>query len=397
MSKPERKKILLAAYGGAHVNMIIPVAKRLAAEGFETVILGLTTAPATLAKHGLQCKTFRDYIGLFPDQDAIPALGRKLKDTLTSNPQISEDETVAYLGLSYWDLEQTHGEATAARMYADKGRQIFKPVRVLKKILQAEQPDLVAATCSPRSEEAALLAARELGIPSVLIVNMYMEGLFNERDFAKDFYADHVFLPSEIGREKLIAMGRSPKALTVSGNPAFEAHFSPTYIEQARRYRRDHFGVQRTVVAFAKAPSHTTFGAMDVRIETALKNLVERNPACGLIIRDHPNERLKPPEGVNGRVAVMNEGSLSVLLNVCDILVTQVSTVGIEAHLMGKQLLYFSDQSTSHFKDSGSGVAAESISELIEKVECFRPAPPTDLLLPPSSEIIVEKIKKILD
>ena len=71
------KKVLFVAYGGGHVNMVIPVAKKLMAQpGFYVEVLGLTTARHVLEKENIPCFGFSD---LEVNSKAL-AIGEKLNN-----------------------------------------------------------------------------------------------------------------------------------------------------------------------------------------------------------------------------------------------------------------------------------------------------------------------------
>ncbi|MEQ1666486.1 MAG: hypothetical protein ABL927_14045, partial [Bdellovibrionales bacterium] len=335
--------------------------------------LGLTTAPVELEKQKIAYKNISDYLSLFSEKKLILELGVQLLSSVSVHPSVSIEETHAYLGLSYWNLQKTFGEVKAKEMYNKHGRQAFLPTDVMKKILNFEKPDLVITTCSPRAEEAALKAAKELNIKSAFIVNLYMFDLFKNREFFRNEYADHVFLPTKAAYEMMIKYNRSPETMTVSGNPSFESHFDPIYIKKASVLREILFPKCDYIILFAKASSHTTFAKMDQNIQNALISFVSKNPKFGLILRGHPNENLIQDQGFGENIVELNQENISVLLNACDIAVTQVSTVGIEAHLIGKQMYYICDDSYRHFQDTESGTRAKSPDDLIIKIMNFKP------------------------
>ena len=82
------------------------------------------------------------------------------------------EETIAYLGLSYVDLETRFGCEAAFALYEKKQRQAFLPLTVLERILTEINPDLVVATNSPRAEQAAITVAGRRNIPSICIIDL---------------------------------------------------------------------------------------------------------------------------------------------------------------------------------------------------------------------------------
>ena len=151
---------LFVAYGGGHVKALLPVAVQAQAQGLAHVVfLALTTAAAPAREAGVPTYGFADL--LEPSDKQALQHGERLVQTL-SVQAAQREESVAYLGLSYAELEADVGAAEAAARYAQYGRQAFLPVRVLERAIARWQPACVLTTNSPRAERAALLAARRV-------------------------------------------------------------------------------------------------------------------------------------------------------------------------------------------------------------------------------------------
>ena len=160
-------RIAVVTYGGGHVAMMIPVIHALQKQGHEVVVLGLTTASRVLHSNAIQHVGFKELLPLIPEPESAIELGVRLVGNNDSSGPVSYDESVAYMGLSYWDLQKYVGPKLAAEKYSELGRQSFLPTQVLRLWLESVEPDLVVATNSPRAEQASILAAGSLGIPSL--------------------------------------------------------------------------------------------------------------------------------------------------------------------------------------------------------------------------------------
>ena len=165
------KKIVFVTYGGGHVNMLVPVIKELQRhDNLELVVLGLTTAGLVLKNNNIPYIGFKD---LLNDNDYALKWGKKLVRKNDAHNLVSYKESVAYMGLSYVDLENEYGKEMAAKLYSEKGRQVFNPMNTIRRFLEEESPDLLVATNSPRAERAAINVARELGIASVCLIDLF--------------------------------------------------------------------------------------------------------------------------------------------------------------------------------------------------------------------------------
>ena len=164
-------RILFVTYGGGHVGMVLPVIRELEAllPGVDCQLMALTTGHLK-ARAVRPTLGYKDFLHLV-DADAVRSWGERLSEGNTS-PDVPADETIAYLGINYLDLIAQHGEVGAADLYREQGRYGFRPLHFMRRVIDAVQPDVVVATNSPRSEQAALDVAGEGGSPSVGMVDL---------------------------------------------------------------------------------------------------------------------------------------------------------------------------------------------------------------------------------
>jgi hypothetical protein len=316
-----KKKVLFVAYGGGHVNMIAPVVTALMQRpGWEVIVLGLTTAGVVLAKAGIPYIGFKDLVST-GDEEAL-AVGRRLSEGVTSD-LVPHEETVAYMGLSYADLQIEHGVDGAARVYAEKGRHAFLPVRALERALRMTSPDMVVTTNAPRGERAALLAARKLGIPSLCLLDLYPpeDGAW----LKENWYGTRICVLNQAVKDMLVALGRNDSDILVTGNPAFDRH----YLFQPAGER---LGGREVVLGLA---SNLLPGIPDGALQRAVFDRLQalcRNKKYTLAVRQHPNET---PWTDVGDAVMCNTMPIEAYLGSLDKLVTFPSTIALEAQIHG--------------------------------------------------------------
>jgi len=336
------KKVLFACYGSGHVRMVLPLARALQASGRARVqVLGLTTAAAVVRDAGLPLLQFKDFVQA--GDEAALARGRELTATLAD--VVDREETAAYLGLSHADLEAEVGAQEAAARYARDGRQAFLPRRTLTRILRQVQPDLVVATNSPRAERAAIEAAGVLGIPAVCVVDLF--AIDEVRWIGQPGYARRICVLNEAVRDFLLAAGRRPEEIVVTGNPAFDALHATGLAGQgaALRTRRGWNGkrvllwpaqVEPVLHPFAGTPGDPTLP------DRALQTLVAwtlAQPDAVLCVRPRAGQAL-PALPCDERIVITGQDwPLPPLLHATDLVVTLTSTVGLEGHLAGARLV----------------------------------------------------------
>jgi hypothetical protein len=322
--------------------MVLPLAQALHASGRAQVqVLGLTTAAGDVRQAGLPLLQFKDFIR--PGDEAALARGRALTATLTN--VVDPEETAAYLGLSYADLEAEVGPQEAGARYARDGRQAFLPRRTLTRILQRLQPDLLVATNSPRAERAAIEAARALDIPAVCVVDLF--AIDEVRWLAQPGYADRVCVLNEAVRDFLLAAGRQPDEIVATGNPAFDALQAPGLAQQGEALRAEHDWEGKRMLLWpaqvepALHPFDGTPGdpALPDRVLQSLVDWTLAQPDAVLCVRARAGQALPPLPDHERIVLTGQDWPLPPLLHAVDLVVTLTSTVGLEGHLAGARLV----------------------------------------------------------
>lgn len=337
-------KILFVAYGGGHVAMLAPVCKHLLASGHQVHFLALTTAPQYLENEGLTGFGFKDIPGsLLPE---VQSIGEKLTNDLPNGGLVSREESIAYMGRSFLDLVDQYSEAEAERLFEKKGRQAFLPVRTMKQVIDWLAPDVVVATNSPRAEQAAILAAAEIGIPSVCVVDMF--ALQEIQWIGKAGYASRVCVLSQAVREMFINYGRAQNEVIVTGNPAFDRLKSESLPERATDLRRLKGWKNAPVIVYASQvepelhPFNGTKGdpLLPERYEKELYRIARDHADWRVVIRPHPSENRLGWSSLPDHVYYSDSREqLDVLLTAADLVITLTSTVGLEASLLGTPVI----------------------------------------------------------
>ena len=328
--------VLVVAYGGGHINALLPVIDRLRTRpGWQVTVLALTTAAATCAARNVPIIGLRD---LPVQDDASRRHGERLAAALPPNPNVPREESVAYLGCSYRDLEAAEGVAGASARYAAEGRAAFLPIPTFTAVLDHLRPDLVLSTSAPRAERAVLAAAGLRGVPSVCVVDLF--ALSEEAWVGQPGFATRVCVPMEIVRQRLVSLGRQPDEVVVTGNPVFDRLGDPALRQRAADLRRQRGWEGRQVVLWASQPEPQD-PTLPRRVEAALVAAMAANPARLLLIRPHPNDQYDLPP-IGPQVAHSTRADdLAATLAAADTVVTMTSTVGLEAALLGRPVVTF--------------------------------------------------------
>jgi hypothetical protein len=311
--------------------MIVPIVKKLNSERkYKITVLGLTTAGLVLEKNDIPYISFKDIIQS-NDVEALE-MGRTLSSNMPEG-KVSKEETIAYMGLSYFDLVTRLGKNEAEKQYLLKGRQAFFPITIMERFLSSLQPDLVVATNSPRTERAAIEASKKLGIPSICLIDLF--GIAESEWIAQPQYAHKLCVLNEHVKKLYIEYGRDEEEIVVTGNPAFDRLGDHEKRVLGLQLKQQKWPDKK--VALWASQTETGNEQLPREIERQLIEIVRRREDLHLIIRFHPNENIEINDYYEHPRVTISKSSddLAVLLNAVDVLITMTSTVGLEAHLLG--------------------------------------------------------------
>ena len=369
------RKILFVAYGGGHISMVLPVMQQLRflAPDVECVLLALTTGYQRAQTAGEQPLGYKDFLQLV-DAPAALRWGETLLGN-NSSPDVTREESVAYLGINYLDLIAQHGELGAARVYAEKGRYGFAPLQFMNRLVDALSPDVVVATNSPRSEEAALAVAVARGIPSVGMVDLF--GLDSDTYVFRETKPDITCVLAESVRVRLIKRGFNASGVIVTGNPGFDGLFNPKNRELADAFIK-HKGWQGKDIIFNagswESVSHpdTPIPAgrsFPIEIEGILRRYTASRPNTALIQRYHPGDWFnysRLPEVADVHFSEPPNEPVHPLLIASTVVVNTNSTLGLEAAVIGKPVISIENSPSVHawFSLAKLGVSHPSATHL---------------------------------
>ncbi|OEF40946.1 hypothetical protein OAE_20550 [Vibrio cyclitrophicus 1F289] len=315
----------MVCYGGGHVRIIAPMYKKLI-HSYDVKILALTTAGEFLDTLSIPYLTFKDYSNLF--ESIVREYGEILIKSLYSSSQISHENSIYYLGCSFYDLVKEYGEKEAYLMYKNKGRSSFLPIDTLSQILKFERPDIVLTTNAPRAERAALISAKSLGIKTICINdNLWISGGASEI-VSKDL-TDTICVLSDTVKSKLLKINPLVN-VEVTGNPVFDKlKANPKDIKSRSKDKKT------ILLADCDLPStHPLYPGVVADSELGEKirkqlDFLSVKRSWNVIFRPHPSQNYDYTEYKNVILSKPTD-DLSNLLASTDIVVTAISTVGIE-------------------------------------------------------------------
>jgi hypothetical protein len=357
------KHLLMVCYGGGHMKVLAPLYAELSGR-YRVTVLALTSAGAYMQGQGIPSLGFRDFT--FTRSREIQAYGQQLAADVPENGVVPREETVAYLGSSFFDLvNQCGNESAAQEHYQARGRAAFLPVASLRKMIDELNVDAVVTTNAPRAERAALVAAKAAGLPTVCINdNLWIRG--GLVDVAKGRLADRICVLSDLVKDELVSeTGIDPSMVIVTGTPVFDAVKEKPWVP-------GNSPVPRVLLADCDLPDVHPF--LDLSnavpgIGEAIREELNRLAAAGLIqayFRPHPSQVYDYSAYSACHVSEPQE-NLHERLSKTDVVVTAISTVGIEGKVMGLGLVSIENtvfSTVESYRRIGLSTGVESASEL---------------------------------
>ena len=403
--------VLFVAYGGGHIAKAAPVVKVLQERGISCTVLALTVGYKKALQLDLTPCGYHDFLHLV-DAATVLARGASLLDG-NRHPEVDDLESRCYLGINYQEWVDAYGEEEAARLYAERGRRGFLPVKFFGKILDYLQPDVVVSTSSPRSEQAAIEAAVQRGIPSLTMMDLF--ALSYDPFLRLTVHADRITVMSDYVKKNLVDAGIDAQRVVVTGCPAYDPLFDPLYRAQAREFLHKQGWQGKKVVLWAGyleedgpgvLPEYlgTGFG---LEVERRLRAWVREDPSAALIVRYHPNQYHEFPDlGPQERVYLSASARESAfpLLHAADTVIVQTSTIGLEGALIGKCVLNLQYAPSVvnlgfDYSELGLGEAVTSMEQLVPMVQSPRSRLTEKKILPPTglaAPRVAEQIELLL-
>jgi UDP-N-acetylglucosamine 2-epimerase len=335
------KTILCVAYGGGHITQIIPVIRELQKNpNINIKIIALTIAAKKLQKENIPYQSFKDFIS--KDDHEILTYGKELaKNIHRDNSGIPYEETIAYLGASFFDLVKTHGEEEAYKIYENHGRKTFLPITIMTRIFAQIKPDFVITTNVARAEKAARIVALENNIPVLAMQDLPIlitDSKNDDNNFFEPIHANYINVISNHTKLALEEIGYLAKdKFIICGNPAFDRVFN-------KRTKFNDFPNKQKVL-FAGSIFE---GDKILQGEEAYQQIKIAINAIGkgkiIFLRPHPSEDISLYQQFikdmsNPDIILAQDYNLYDLIYNVDLIISYNSTILLESLYMQKKVL----------------------------------------------------------
>ncbi|WP_022818997.1 hypothetical protein [Fusobacterium russii] len=399
------KKVFLTCYGGGHSEIIKEVYKKLIKiKDTEIVILALTTSKYKFEQEKVPYKLIIDYYDEIEDR-GIYELGKKFCLEKNIDISIGEKETYLYHGYALHELEKKYNKEKIEEGFNKFGRAIFLPIQFMEKVLKKESPDLVITTNSPRYEKAALIAAKNLGITSLSVEDLFgVEYKQLTLDIASFFgnvnyntiYGNYLCVLADEAKKNLNI--EKTNEIFITGNPIFD---------KTIKFFNKINGVENILSEKKTLCFLTQNYPEKIKILDNLIKIINKKD-FNLIIKIHPNEDkeeyLKIVESLTrnkDKIFIETENLYENILK-SDIILTVDSTAALEAAILDKPIIARKNNQIP-FQKINIGIEYDDVSQIDEcidkliKNKIIRDRLKGGRSLFRPKELAGEKIKKIVE
>ncbi len=351
-----KKKIVFICYGGGHIELVKAILPTLSeSKLFDIILIPLTVAVNAIPSNGIKGVTIiklSEFLPLFDDKiDDILKYGLSiLKKNYNPAANLEKFETIFYLGLSMYDAVQHYGIEEAATRYSKLGRQSFLPVESIKRVFQYLKPDLVFTTNSPRFEQAALIAAKQINIKTMQILDLFGDGYPQPS-------ADNILVLNDNVAKKLKSRGIEGRFFSV-GQPIFDyTAATVNKIDKHKLYEKLKIDSSRKTVLFCPTLYYIwnddltikeigDFHLINKPMFEILNYLIEKFNV-NIIIRPHPVsdsiENYREYIAGNKHYYYFDNSLLNITESIvlADICLTYNSTVAVQAVICNKKVVTY--------------------------------------------------------
>lgn len=367
---PSAKFIFLISYGAGHAAALAPVARELVLAGHALVCVGLTTAPTVYRRFGIEAIGMKELAQYSEHYRDANRLGKRLS---RENTHVLVDlaETEMYMGIGFYSQVRAFGLRAAREKYSVRGRQIFCPTEFFREIFLRLNPEIVVSTSAPRSERAALEAARSLDIKRLCLVDLYAP--FEVEWCASKGYADKICVLNDAVSSHFQNHGVPRDKLFITGNPSFDRLSMVDKPALRKIFRKNKgFSDNARVVVWVSQEEPLRHPFADFTGNPKLPELIEDalvarfvgEPEVQIVVRFHPSEKREKRQ-LGSQVSYSETlESLDELLCGVDCVLTTGSTVALEAAILGTPVIQYTQSIFSSSLPLADMKLADAVGEL---------------------------------
>ena len=359
---PEKKMKVLFVIPGNHIELVIPVLKKLERKKIEYLLVSYNL----LNKHKILL--LRNNIKFLKSNDFYSVDIRKESEIITNKMRSRWQKIKKTYDISWGKglIKKFFRETISHKVENVLNHEIGEVIRdylVAKHIIREYKPKLLISTTDPDVRVLPYIrVAKRAGIRSITI----QHGAF-VNPYSVDFESD-----------RMLAWGAYYKKWFVQNLSK-----NPLYIDICGSLEYDKYHRKETSLEFKKAKIETVliltsfYYLKDIEFEKDLASMIEKLNKAGfkkILIRTHPYQRLYFIENLarsSNLVEIANKSTLEEVLDKADLVISNDTTAGVNAIIAGKEVIYwpFFIKEYLPFGKFRSAFVGHSVKEVIQIVK----------------------------
>lgn len=319
------------------------------------------------AAGGLICKNICQVVVGYPQH---PLEGATVLDPTTESQPSHGTAMAVYKaiieGLDRFGITLLEGDA---RILHDQVLHLTALVKSVRRELETIRPDAILVHGDNHPPfQAYVLAAREMGIPSIML----QHGLDCEQRYLDEAYASAIAVWGPARAHRYRERSNWQPNIAVTGNPEYDHLRAPVKISTSGDYwlwvTRPHTPQK------CYAPSRTPEEGLTILY--ALIEAMKKSPDVRLVIKPHPSDyrdlyaAIILSQGLQGKVE-LSTGNIQELITRAALVITEDSTAGLDAMFAGKLIVHAHLAEclpTMPFVDYGAALPGFSKEQLIDSL-----------------------------
>ena len=365
----QKRKILMLSDELRHAPQVIPWAKELVRnKGNELLIIGGDLWPRQYEELNDCFRTFSQYFdkGLSKKARRTAKVMIKNWHRLEGHPTLKE--CIVYDGIPMVEILK-EDISFGFRCSFDR---IIEYIELTNRIVDYEKPDIIVVM-DERSQfgKTTVRACNLKGVPTLVL----QHGIQEDEPIYGPTYADKMSVYGEYARRILIKRGVNPDKIVITGCSQWDELVKGEGISREEFCRQLGLDKDKKIILLATHIGYQRDIGRKVLI--GVLNAVRQFPGTQLLIRAHPGEPISTYRSIAkevgaGDVVVFKKPHDFDSIRACDILITQYSTLGLEAMIAGKPvitILLSSGPNTNSYTESGAAIGVNRTEDIAPAIE----------------------------
>jgi len=370
-----KNKVLLIMYSRSHLNQLLPVAieiNKIHSLKSKAIMVNDLEIAEELSENNIDFNIFSSYSSKISSEKII----KKVKDIKKNWLELENNDDFKNIfnikDINYWDIMKDHLEDVFTVQLPNWIRTYYAAID----LIEAEEPSLIVFTYDAMPHEKSIILSSRFNNTPTLEVQ---HGVTNVDIGFVPLYTDKVAVFGENSKQFFIGYGIDENRIEITGRPLYDSWTKDSKKNSEVLKHPDIPKEGRIILMATSALFHhrlDTFNNIKNMYSSVVKT-VRQFPDHTLVIKLHPSEDVDnyryATEDPDNVIFVKDIG-LTELINRSDMVITDISTIGLEAIMLGMPVItlnYTDKKDAMPYASSGAAIGVykpDDLKEAIDKI-----------------------------